>query len=110
MNSINKSIRIGLLRSKLELKQFLRQRESVVFTLFFPVILLFIFGSVFQDTIAPGVTFSQYFVAGMVASGLVNTGFQQLAITIPMERDDGTLKRLRGTPMSVTSYFIGKAL
>jgi ABC-2 type transport system permease protein len=27
-----------------------------------------------------------------------------------MERDDGTLKRLRGTPMSVTSYFIGKAL
>ena len=110
MNSINESIRIGLLRSKLELKQFLRQRESVVFTLFFPVILLFIFGSVFQDTIAPGVTFSQYFVAGMVASGLVNTGFQQLAITIPMERDNGTLKRLRGTPMSVTSYFIGKAL
>jgi ABC-2 type transport system permease protein len=27
-----------------------------------------------------------------------------------MERDDGTLKRLRGTPMSVSSYFIGKAL
>lgn len=110
MNVINATIRIGLLRSKLELKQFLRQRESLVFTLFFPVILLFIFGSVFQDTIAPGVTFSQYFVAGMVASGLVNTGFQQLAITIPMERDDGTLKRLRGTPMSVSSYFIGKSL
>jgi ABC-2 type transport system permease protein len=110
MNSLLVTIRIGLLRSTLELKQFLRQRESVVFTLFFPVILLFIFGTVFKDTIAPGVTFSQYFVAGMIASGLVNTGFQQLAITIPMERDDGTLKRLRGTPMSVSSYFIGKAL
>ena len=110
MNSLTEVIRIGLLRAGLELKQFLRQRESVVFTLFFPVILLFIFGSVFKDTIAPGVTFSQYFVAGMIASGLVNTGFQQLAITIPMERDDGTLKRLRGTPMSVSSYFIGKAL
>ena len=110
MNSIKVTLRIGLLRGLLELKQFLRQRESVVFTLLFPVILLFIFGSVFQDTIAPGVTFSQYFVAGMIASGLVNTGFQQLAITIPMERDSGTLKRLRGTPMSVSSYFIGKAL
>jgi ABC-2 type transport system permease protein len=110
MNSIVETIRIGLLRSGLELKQFLRQRESVVFTLFFPVILLFIFGTVFKYTIAPGVTVSQYFVAGMIASGLVNTGFQQLAITIPMERDDGTLKRLRGTPMSVSSYFIGKAL
>ena len=103
MNSLVTTIRIGLLRSGLELKQFLRQRESVVFTLFFPVILLFIFGTVFKDTIAPGVTFSQYFVAGMIASGLVNTGFQQLAITIPMERDDGTLKRLRGTPCLVNT-------
>ena len=110
MNTLKETVRIGVLRSFLEVKQFMRQRESVVFTLFFPVILLFIFGTVFKDTIAPGVTFSQYFVAGMIASGLVNTGFQQLAITIPMERDDGTLKRLRGTPMSVSSYFIGKAL
>ncbi|MFM8627486.1 MAG: ABC transporter permease [Candidatus Nanopelagicus sp.] len=110
MKNLLETLRIGLLRSQIELKQFMRQRESVVFTLFFPVILLFIFGTVFKDAIAPGVTFSQYFVAGMIASGLVNTGFQQLAITIPMERDDGTLKRLRGTPMSVSSYFIGKAL
>ena len=72
--------------------------------------MLAIFGSVFQDTIAPGVTFSQYFVAGMIASGLVNTGFQALAITIPMERDVGALKRLRGTPMPASSYFIGKAI
>ena len=110
MNTLKETLHIGVLRSFLEVKQFMRQRESVVFTLFFPVSLLFIFGTVLKDTIAPGVTFSQYFVAGMIASGLVNTGFQQLAITIPMERDDGTLKRLRGTPMSVSSYFIGKAL
>jgi len=73
MNSLVETIRIGLLRSGLELKQFLRQRESVVFTLFFPVILLFIFGTVFKDTIAPGVTFSQYFVAGMIAKALLVT-------------------------------------
>ena len=110
MNTLKETLRIGVLRSFLEVKQFMRQRESVVFTLFFPVILLFIFGTVFKDTIAPGVTFSQYFVAGMIASGLVNTGFQQLAIMIPMEREFGTLKRLRGTPMPASSYFIGKAI
>ena len=104
------ALSIGVRRGGLEIRQFTRQRESVVFTLLFPVILLAIFGSVFQDTIAPGVTFSQYFVAGMIASGLVNTGFQALAITIPLERDFGTLKRLRGTPMPPSSYFIGKAV
>ena len=103
------TFKLGLLRGRMEVKVFMRGRESVVFTLLFPVILLFIFGSVFKDTIAPDVTFSQYFVAGMIASGLINTGFQQLAITIPMERELGTLKRLRGRPISVTAYFIGKA-
>ena len=110
MNEIPSALSLGVRRGGLEIRQFTRQRESVIFTLLFPVILLAIFGSVFRDTIAPGVTFSQYFVAGMIASGLVNTGFQALAITIPLERDNGTLKRLRGTPMPPSSYFIGKAI
>jgi ABC-2 type transport system permease protein len=104
------AVSIGFKRGGLEIKQFFRQRESVVFTLLFPLILLAIFGSVFSTKLAPGVTFSQYFVAGMIASALVNTGFQQLAIFIPIERDLGALKRLRGTPMPATSYFIGKAI
>jgi len=100
----------GWSRGGIEIRQFMRQRESVVFTLMFPVLLLLIFGSVFKSTIVPGVTFSQYFVAGMIASGLVNSGFQGLAIGIPIERDDGTLKRLRGTPMPAMAYFLGKAI
>jgi hypothetical protein len=100
----------GWARGGIEIRQFMRQRESVVFTLMFPVLLLLIFGSVFKTTIVPGVTFSQYFVAGMIASGLVNSGFQGLAIAIPIERDDGTLKRLRGTPMPAMAYFVGKVI
>ena len=110
MKTLPSMLNLGLRRGGLEIRQFMRQRESDVFTLLFPLILLAIFGSVFKDTIAPGVTFSQYFVAGMIASGLVNSGFQQLAIVIPMERDFGSLKRLRGTPMPVASYFIGKTI
>ena len=79
------ALRLGILRGNLEIRQFMRQRESVVFTIFFPLILLAIFGSVFTNQIAPGVQFSQYFVAGMIASGMINSGFQQLAIMIPME-------------------------
>jgi ABC-2 type transport system permease protein len=110
MNKVPGTIKLGLLRGRMEIIQFSRQKEAVVFTIFFPVILLAIFGSVFKDTIAPGVTFSQYFVAGMIASGLVNTGFQNIAINIPLERDMGAIKRLHGTPLPITSYFIGKAI
>jgi len=73
------------------------------------VLLLVIFGAVFgSQDIGPGITFAQYFVAGMIASGVVYTSFQNLAIAIPMERDDGTLKRLQGVPMPKVAYFIGK--
>ena len=101
---------LGLSRGTLELKQFSRSREAVVFTMLFPVMLIVIFGSIFSQEIAPGVRFTQYFVTGMIASGLLSVGFQNLAINIPMERDRGVLKRLRGTPMPRAAYFIGKII
>lgn len=102
-------VAIGRRRVVIELKQFFRDRESAVFTFSLPMILLVIFGSVFGTTeIAPQVTLSQYFVTGMIASGIVYTAFQNLAIAIPQERDDGTLKRLAGTPMPPAAYFVGK--
>jgi ABC-2 type transport system permease protein len=101
---------IGRARIGIELKQFFRDRESAVFNFALPVFLLIIFGSVFggQELGPTGITFAQYFVAGMIASGILYTSFQNLSIAIPLEREDGTLKRLRGTPMPKASYFIGK--
>jgi ABC-2 type transport system permease protein len=104
------ALRLGAHRGVLEIKQFLRNRAAVVFTLLFPVLLLVIFGAIFRQSIAPGVRLTQYFVTGMIAAGLLSVGFQSLAIQIPMERDRGALKRLRGTPMPPAAYFIGKVV
>lgn len=99
---------VGLSRVRLELTAFFREKDSLIWTLLYPVVLLAIFGSVFDEEIAPGVSFSQYFLAAMIATGLMLVSFQQLAIGIALERDDGTLKRLEGTPMPRASYFVGK--
>jgi ABC-2 type transport system permease protein len=105
------AIPLGVRRVRIELKQFFRDRQSAVFNFLLPVLLLVIFGSVFGgQTLAEGsdITFAQYFVAGMIASGVLYTSFQNLAIAIPLERDDGTLKRIQGTPMPKLAYFVGK--
>jgi ABC-2 type transport system permease protein len=104
----NSALRLGLARTAIEVRMFTRERDSMVFTFAFPVILLFIFGSVFSGDIGPGVSFTQYFAAGMIASGIALSSFQSLAIGIAVERDDGTLKRLKGTPMPPLAYFLGK--
>jgi ABC-2 type transport system permease protein len=101
-------VRLGAHQILLELRQFARSREQVMFTLLFPVIMMVIFGSIFDADIGAGVTYTQYFVSGMVAAGLMVTGFQALAIQIPIERDRGVLKRYRSTPMPRSVYFIGK--
>jgi ABC-2 type transport system permease protein len=108
---VTRVIAIGRSRIVLELRQFFRDRESALFNFALPMILLVVFGSVFanQQIGFEDVTFSQYFLAGMIASGILYTSFQNLAIAIPMERDDATLKRLAGLPMPKSAYFIGKA-
>jgi ABC-2 type transport system permease protein len=107
---LSRLVRIGVARGHVELLQFSRERDSMVFIFGFPIILLLIYGSVFDDEIAPGVSFRQYFTAGMIASGLMITSFQSLAIQIAIERDDGTLHRLAGTPMPKGAFFLGKII
>ena len=99
-------------RFVVEIKEFVRSREQMVFIFAFPMMLLLLFGSVFGGaTLEPtNVTFAQYFLAGMVASGILNTGFQSLAMSIAIDRDDDVLKRIHATPLPATSYFAAKIL
>ncbi|MFU8852623.1 ABC transporter permease [Micromonospora sp. SL1-18] len=101
---------LALRQGRLEITQFLRSRESVVFTMLFPVVMIAIFASIFTWEITPGVRFTQYFVTGMIATGLMAVSFQNLGIWIPIERDRGVLKRYRGTPMPKWVYFAGKVI
>ena len=93
---------------RVELKEFFRQREAVVFTVLFPVMLLVVFGAVLNYDLGGGVSFTQYFMAGIIAAGILGAGLQNLAIGIATERSDGTLKGLAGTPMPKSAYFVGK--
>jgi ABC-2 type transport system permease protein len=106
-------LRLGLARAGYEFRIFFRERDAVVFIYAYPIIMLAIFATVFgQDgaTVGPdpGIPFAQYFLPGMVATGVMLSSFQQLAISIAVERDDGGLKRLHGTPLPPAAYFLGK--
>ncbi|KQW01770.1 ABC transporter permease [Streptomyces sp. Root369] len=100
---------LGLRRGALEIKQFFRQRDQVVFTFAFPVVFLFLFASIFSDDVeGAGIKASQLYVPAMMAAGIMSTSFQSLGISIAVERDEKVLRRLRGTPMPPAAYFLGK--
>lgn len=100
---------LGFERALLELKAFFRSKEAAWFTFALPVMMLVLFSTIFKGTVGDtGVKFNQVFIAGIIASGIMATSFQSLAISVAIERHDGTLKRLAGTPMPKAAYFIGK--
>lgn len=104
---------IGLDRSVLELKMYAREKEAVFFSFLLPILLLALFSVIFTDSFGgpakdAGVSAARYFLPGMISAGIMLTSFQSTALSVAMERDDGTLKRLRSTPMPGVSYFLGK--
>lgn len=102
-------MRIARARTVVEIRSFLRSREATLFTLLFPVILLLLFGTIFgNEAVIAGVRMGQVMAAGILASAVASTSFMSTAIGIAVERDEGVLKRLAGTPMPRAAYFLGK--
>jgi ABC-2 type transport system permease protein len=105
------TVTTGVRRGKVELLQFLRDRTAVTFTLAFPAMLLLLFGTIFGDEYEqPGVSASHVFSASMIAYGILATAFVTMGSGLAMDREDGTLKRLRGTPITASTYVLGKLI
>jgi ABC-2 type transport system permease protein len=102
----------GLSRIRYEVTGYFRQGDSVFFTFLFPLVMLTIFSVAFSEQSfgAPGneVSAATYYLPGMLAAGVLLSGLQNMSIDIAVEKGDGTLKRLAGTPLSPISFFIGK--
>lgn len=96
-------------RLSFELRAYVRRKDSLFFTFAFPIVLLAIFSEAFSTTdLGGGLTGAEYYLPAMLASGVLTIGTQNLGIQIAEERYDDTRKRLAGTPLSPTSYLVGK--
>lgn len=83
---------------------FWRSRELAFFTFMLPLILYVMLGSVNRDERIEGARGSEYLLAGMIGYGAAAIGFGALAMMLVYRREDGTLKRLRATPLPAATY------
>lgn len=105
------TVAVGLARGGLEVRQFFRQWDAVAFTFAFPAVLLGLLGMIFrQPHLGAPVSMSLVLAASITAYGIVSTAFTSTGIGVAVDRDNGTLKRLRGTPVTAAAYLLGKAV
>jgi ABC-2 type transport system permease protein len=91
---------------RLERRMFWRNPSAAFFNFALPLIFLALFGAVFSgdqenlDVIVPGIA----------AMSVVSTTFSALAMNVVGLREQGILKRLRGTPLPSGAYLSAVAL
>ena len=109
VSTLPSPVRIGLSRIIPELKMFYRRPEQVALTFSMPAVICVLLGSIFTATL-PGTETSTGAViaASMLAYGILSTSFINLGVSIAADRETGALRRLRGTPATASSYFLGK--
>ena len=104
-------LRVGLSRGWMEIRTFSREWEGVLFTFLLPAVILVLFATVMGGLFGTDeMSAVDYFLPGLMAMGLMSVSFQTLGVAIATEREYGGLRRLRGTPMAPSSYFIGKTI
>ena len=98
----------SLARSRVELRTFFRNWLSLIFNMALPVLMMLVFGAVFNQKI-PGtdVDYRLLFISGMIGVGVMSTTFQSLALSVTSDRDEGIIRRLAASPMPRIAYFVG---
>jgi ABC-2 type transport system permease protein len=92
---------------------FWRNPFSAFFTMVFPLMFLVLFNSLQGGSRLVergGIRFSQFFTPGILVFAVVSATYVNLAVSVSIARDEGILKRLRGTPLPAWVYVAGRVL
>jgi ABC-2 type transport system permease protein len=104
--------RMVVAQTRYQLVTFVRIPVAVFFTLGLPLVMLVLFNALFGDgTFDTGdggqISAQQFYTGGLAAFTAVSATFTNLANMVPIRRDEGVLKRWRGTPLPTGIYLAG---
>jgi ABC-2 type transport system permease protein len=90
---------------RLERRMFWRNPSAAFFNFFLPLLFLALFGAIFGDD----QDMLDVLVPGIAGMSVMSTTFSALAMNMTFLREQGVLKRMRGTPLPTGAYLGGVA-
>jgi len=103
---------LALRQIRFENRAFWRNPAAAFFTVAFPLLFLVIFNIAFGDakvTLRGGTTtYSTLFIPAIVTFGVISACFTNVAMNLVFARDEGLLKRVRGTPLHAWAFLFGR--
>lgn len=105
------ALRLVVTQTVYQLRYFVRVPAAFFFTLLLPLVMLVLFNALFGDgtieTDDGTWKASQFYTGGLAAYTAVSATYTNLANMVPIRRDEGVLKRWRGTPLPTWIYIAG---
>jgi ABC-2 type transport system permease protein len=102
---------LAVAQTRYALRGYARDRNALVFTALFPLILLLLFNSIFKGNTqfdGRNVPSGAYYTASIISYVITLVSFGSLLSRITTARERGLLKRFRGTPMPSWIYLISE--
>ena len=105
------AIAIGLRRGLIEVRQILTNAAELLGWLWPSVVAVIVMYTLSGSTV-PGTSFSlgSQAIPGILGMNVVVTGMMGLAAALMMEREDGTLLRMKAIPNGMIGYLVGKVV
>jgi ABC-2 type transport system permease protein len=98
-------IGLALRQVRFENRAFWRNPAAAFFTFVFPLMFMVIF-NVLIGRGNPDA--SRFFTPAIIVFAVITATYTNLAMSVTMARDQGILKRMRGTPLPVSAYLAGR--
>ena len=95
---------IALRQFRYENRSFWRNPASAFFTFVFPLMFLVIFNGL---DLGPG---PEFYVPSITAFSIITACYTNIAISVTFLRDEGVLKRLRGTPLPPWAFLLARVV
>jgi ABC-2 type transport system permease protein len=75
-------------------------------TFFMPVMFLVIFASLYSGDHYQGLKLDQYCIPGIMTFGVTSACYTNLSVSLTTQREQGVLKRFKGTPLAPWAYMV----
>ncbi len=100
---------------RFENRAFWRNPAAAFFTFMFPLMFLFLFPTIFGSGDIPGpsgetITGETFYVPAIGVFAIITATYTNNAMTLLFAREEGVLKRKRGTPLRTRDYMLGRIM
>ena len=98
-------IGLALRQVRFENRAFWRNPAAAFFTFVFPLMFMVIFNVLIGRGNSDA---SRFFTPAIIVFAVITATYTNLAMSVTMARDEGILKRMRGTPLPAWAYLAGR--